>query len=89
MFNQDREPVEVKPSLVKGSTGISLFECLGVWFAGGKFGVGWKVVQMKVDVPESIQGYAIENSDDEEEDDNGNDDLEEENEVEIESYDED
>jgi len=47
--------------LVKGSLTTMLIECTGVWFAGSKFGLSWKAVQIRVDrVPESIRDYAFE-----------------------------
>ena len=60
----DKSPVELIPSRshVKG-----LIECNGIWFAGGKFGVTWKLVQAQVRPPVRIQGFCIlEDSDDEE-----------------------
>ena len=65
VYNEHKEQIDVKSSLIKGTTGKTLLECTGIWFAGGRFGVGWKVVQMKVKVPETLKGYAfIESSDD-------------------------
>jgi len=44
-----------------------LMECTGVWHAGGKFGVTWKLVQAQVRPPVRIQGFCImDDSDDEE-----------------------
>ena len=44
-----------------------LLECTGLWFAGGKFGVSWKLVQAQVRPPVRIQGFCIlDDSDDEE-----------------------
>ena len=44
-----------------------LMECTGVWHAGGKFGVSWKLVQAQVRPPVRIQGFCImDDSDDEE-----------------------
>ena len=43
-----------------------LMECTGVWHAGGKFGVSWKLVQAQVRPPVRIQGFCImDDSDDE------------------------
>ena len=44
-----------------------LMECNGVWMAGGKFGVTWKLVQAQVRPPVRIQGFCIlDDSDDDE-----------------------
>jgi hypothetical protein len=59
----DKTPTDLVPSRshVKG-----LLECTGLWFAGGKFGVSWKLVQAQVRPPVRIQGFCIlDDSDDE------------------------
>merc|ERR1712118_158327 len=43
--------------LVRGCEIQALIECGGVWFAGGKYGVSWKIIQMKVTAPSTIKGY--------------------------------
>jgi hypothetical protein len=46
--------------LTKRSQVTAIIECSGVWFAGGKFGVTWKAVQMRVDSQsEKIRGPAF------------------------------
>ena len=60
----DKTPVDLIPSRshVKG-----LIECTGLWFAGGKFGCTWKLVQAQVRPPVRIQGFCIlDDSDDDE-----------------------
>ena len=48
-------------SYVKG-----LMQCSGVWFAGGRFGVTWNLVQAQVRKPVRITGFCImDDSDDE------------------------
>ena len=74
VYNEKRELVDVKSTLVKGAKGKSLLECTGIWFAGGRFGLGWKVVQMKVKVPETLSGYAFIDSSDDEEDESSDSD---------------
>lgn len=52
--------VPVEEMLVKKVEVTALIQCTGVWFAGGKFGVTWKAVQMRLDkVPEGIHGYGF------------------------------
>ena len=64
--------------LVKGTQVQALIQCVGMWFAGGKYGCSWKVVQMKVTPPQGIHGYSfLDDSDDEglaETNDGGSDD---------------
>ena len=44
-----------------------VMECTGLWFAGGKFGIGWKLVQAAVRAPVTIKGFCLlEDSDDDE-----------------------
>lgn len=52
--------VPLEEILVKGTLMTALVQCTGVWFAGGKFGLSWKAVQIRADkVPESIHGFAF------------------------------
>ena len=46
--------------LVKGANITALIECTGVWFAGSKYGISWKAVQIRVDsLPDRIRGFAF------------------------------
>jgi len=52
--------IPLEDILVKGATITTLIQCTGVWFAGSKFGVSWKAIQIKADhLPESIRGFAF------------------------------
>jgi hypothetical protein len=52
--------IPLEDILVKGMVGTYLIQCTGVWFAGGKFGLSWKTLQIRADrVPESIRGFAF------------------------------
>ena len=66
----DAQPLRGIPAeelLVKRSELTALIECTGVWFAGGKFGVSWKAVQIRLDsVPSGLRGYGFEEEDGEE-----------------------
>lgn len=54
------EGVPLEDLLVKGAQVTALIQCTGVWFAGSKFGLSWKAVQVRVDrLPESIRGFAF------------------------------
>ena len=40
-------------------------QCTGVWFAGGKFGLSWKAVQVRLDsVPAGLRGPAFQEDED-------------------------
>ena len=46
--------------LVKKAFLTALIQCTGVWFAGGKFGLSWKAIQIRADkIPDSIRGFAF------------------------------
>jgi len=67
---QEYHDVDAKELLVKGAVVRCVMQCTGVWFAGGKYGLSWKAVQMVMDkVPESIRGYAFVDEDEGAEDD--------------------
>jgi hypothetical protein len=52
--------VPLEDILVKGSVITALIQCTGIWFAGGKFGLSWKAIQIRADkIPESIRGCAF------------------------------
>jgi hypothetical protein len=52
--------VPLEDVLVKGAILTTLIQCTGVWFAGGKFGLSWKAIQIRADkVPDSIRGFAF------------------------------
>lgn len=63
MFDANKEEyhgVTVEDLLVKGAVVRCVMQCTGVWFAGVKYGLSWKAVQMVMDkVPETIRGYAF------------------------------
>ena len=69
VYDKDKNLVNVKENIVKGATARALIESTGVWFAGGKFGMGWKIIQIRVKVPEKITGYAFVPSDSEDDED--------------------
>lgn len=53
--------VPIEDVLVKGAQLTTLVQCTGVWFAGSKYGLSWKAVQIRVDkMGETIRGYAFE-----------------------------
>jgi hypothetical protein len=77
VFDSKRSELDLNTVETKGARVTAIIQCLGVWVAAGKFGCTWKVLQMRVAPPPSIQGYAFkevendiaEDDDDEEEED--------------------
>ena len=63
MYDSDKRPltdVPLEDIIVKGTVMTALIECTGVWFAGGKFGLSWKAIQIRADkVPQGIRGYGF------------------------------
>lgn len=44
----------------KGAKAISIIKCNGLWFAGGKFGVSWKAIQVQISPKiNTVNGCAI------------------------------
>ena len=63
VYDDQKRPLNDVPLgdiLVKGAVLTTLIQCTGVWFAGGKFGLSWKAIQIRADkVPDSIRGFAF------------------------------
>ena len=63
MYDSEKRPltdVPLEDIIVKGTVMTALIECTGVWFAGGKFGLSWKAIQIRADkVPQGIRGYGF------------------------------
>jgi hypothetical protein len=61
----DLEENPLESFLVKKVEVTALMQCTGVWFAGGKYGLSWKAVQVRLDsVPAgALRGYGIVNDD--------------------------
>ena len=58
---QQLKGIPVEELLVKKVEVTALIQCTGVWFAGGKFGVSWKAVQIRLDsAPAGLRGCAFE-----------------------------
>jgi hypothetical protein len=52
--------VPLEDVLVKGTVMTALIQCTGVWFAGAKFGLSWKAIQIRADkVPATLRGYGF------------------------------
>jgi len=62
----DLEENPLETFLVKKVEVTALMQCTGVWFAGGKYGLSWKAVQVRLDsVPAGLRGYGFVNDEEE------------------------
>lgn len=52
-FNDEKEPVEVSDVPAKSSM-RAIIQCTGIWIVGKRFGVSWKVLQLIVDAPNTM-----------------------------------
>jgi hypothetical protein len=63
VYDNKKRPLDDVPLedvLVKRAYITALIQCTGVWFAGGKFGLSWKALQIRADkIPDSIRGFAF------------------------------
>lgn len=58
-YNGNKELIDIGSIETKGARITAIIQCLGIWVAGGKYGVTWKVLQMKVLPAPTIKGYAF------------------------------
>jgi len=69
-YDSEKRPYEgvtVEELLVKGASATFLLKCVGLWFAGTKYGASWKAVQVKMDAVPSYglgRGCAIQDDED-------------------------
>jgi hypothetical protein len=59
VYDDTRNLVDITRIETKGSKCTAIIQCMGLWFAGGKFGSSWRVIQMKVVPSATIRGYAF------------------------------
>ena len=76
IYSEDRQEVDLKENVVKRAETASLLECTGIWFAGGKFGLSWKALQVRVKSAGGLSGYSFVDESDDEGDDDLEDDVE-------------
>ena len=56
--------VRLEDVLVRGAQVTSLIQATSVWFAGGRYGLSWKALQIRMDkIPDSIRGYSLQDED--------------------------
>ena len=64
VYDDKRERVDLNELQTKGARVSAIIQCNGVWFAGGKFGISWRVVQMRVTTNKKIAGFAFQDDPD-------------------------
>ena len=63
VYNQKKELIDLSDVELKGARVTALIQCLGIWIAGTKFGVSWKIVQMRVVPAKRLEGYSFKDLD--------------------------
>lgn len=52
--------IPLEELLVKGAQMTCLIQCTGIWFAGSKYGLSWKLVQALINkLPQSARGFTF------------------------------
>ncbi len=59
VFDDSRNQIDLANVETKGCKVTAIIQCTGLWFAGGKFGSTWRIIQMKVVPNATIRGYAF------------------------------
>lgn len=64
IFNDKRQPMDLSTIETKGANVTAIIQCTGMWFAGGKFGASWRLVQAKISPNTmSFTGFAFRGDD--------------------------
>jgi len=58
-YLQNKELVDLNKVDLKGARVTAIVQCLGIWIAGGKFGVSWKVLQLLVTPQKKLDGFCF------------------------------
>lgn len=56
VFDAERQKIDLRQVETKGGTVTAIVQCTGVWFVGGKYGISFKALQLKVDADEMSLG---------------------------------
>lgn len=54
VYDAKRNKIDLKNVETKGSSVTAIVQCTGVWFVGGKYGISFKAMQLKMDLDESV-----------------------------------
>lgn len=60
VYDENRNEIKYDGTMdLKNARITALIQCLGIWVIGSKFGITWKIVQMRVIPAKKLQGYAF------------------------------
>lgn len=74
----------IRSNSLKGAKVTAIIQCVGIWVVGTKFGCSWKVLQMRVSMPQALKGYAFKDLEEDKVDESdieSDDDIDESNAV--------
>lgn len=87
VYDTKRNPLDIKQLIdngsFKGAKVTAIIQCLGIWVAGGKFGCSWKVLQMRMSLPQTINGYAFKELEDDKASDSDIEDDDDDNDLKV------
>lgn len=73
VFNGAREEIDLmnvfNTGNTKGAKAQAILQLTSVWIVGSKFGITWKVKQLKFVTPAALNGYAFQRTEDDDEED--------------------
>lgn len=64
VYDEKRIKINMNDVELKKAKITCILQCTGIWLAGGKFGLSWRVIQMRVVPPASIKGFAFQDLED-------------------------
>ena len=63
-YNNKKELIDLASIDTKGAKITAIVQCLGIWVAGGKYGVSWKALILKVSPKAAITGFLFKDDND-------------------------
>lgn len=59
MFDANHNAIDIISTNLKGAKITALIQCTGIWLAGGKFGMTWKMVQLQAIPRIALDGFCL------------------------------
>jgi hypothetical protein len=59
VYDSNNNTIDIREITTKGARMTAILKCNGIWLAGGKFGMSWKVEQLLVQPPTKLTGFCI------------------------------
>lgn len=63
VFDKSKNMIDLNEVETKGAKVSAIIRCTGIWIAGSKYGCSFKLMQMRVNPPSTIKGYAFKDLD--------------------------